>query len=294
MPRKTRSSSRVRWRTMSTRRASRSYATTAGTMRPANSSSSPASVTPSVRWLEIWNQSPVASLPSPWKPRTARCSSLAARFTFSISLVTRSARRCTMTPMRMPQPTFVGHAVRYPQRGWNAKSRRPPRAASTRMAASKASRSALPERRTWMRTWSSSLTISENRSSGETATARGESPSANCLDTRWRSQRSCRSRLGSAARSIHARRSAASAPTRPPASPTEASSGPAAARTVSSTSRRCGCVARPTNGKPATFRASRTRQLITTSRSPFRRSLPGRLLMARRPCRPRPRRDAGP
>jgi hypothetical protein len=67
---------------------------------------------PSVVWLEIWKIEPLASEPSPNRPRTTMPSWFTARTTFSIWLEITSAGRCIMAEARIAVPRLVGHAVR--------------------------------------------------------------------------------------------------------------------------------------------------------------------------------------
>ncbi len=70
------------------------------------------SFSPRVVWLETWNRFPIASVPSPYRPRTARPILLTAWMIWLIWSLSTSAGRWTIAEARMPVPTLVGQAVR--------------------------------------------------------------------------------------------------------------------------------------------------------------------------------------
>src|SRR5262245_23268524 len=160
-----------------------------------------------------------------------------------------------MTLARIPVPTLVGHAVRYPKSSLNAYSIFDSMRSSMWSMASQAASRSRPLRIDCSRSWSSSLTMRLTASRSSNATPRGPSrtPASSRLMS-WRSTRNCRS-------------TAASEATLTYTSGADRSSPAMASRSRASVSAFWCGVARVVNGTPARLRARRMRVETTTSDS---------------------------
>src|SRR5450759_139321 len=102
-----------------------------------------------------------------------------AEIVFPISPVITSAGRCSIADTRRPVPTLLGHEVKYPtfwsKQYWTSVSI----LLSMSSAAFQTFMNCAPGSIAWMRTWSSSFTITLRPSAGPMATARPPTRSAN-------------------------------------------------------------------------------------------------------------------